>query len=44
MKIPRINHVRINVNDLPAAKAFVLDLGLELRDVLAPAVEHTGVL
>ncbi len=44
MKIPHIDHVRINVNDLPAAKAFFLDLGLELRGILVPAVEHTGVL
>ncbi len=31
MKIERIDHVSINVNDLPAAKAFFLDLGLELQ-------------
>lgn len=30
MKIRRIDHVGINVNDLPAAKAFFLDFGLEL--------------
>lgn len=30
MKIQRIDHVGINVNDLPAAKAFFLDLGLEM--------------
>ncbi len=31
MKIERIDHVGINVNDLPAAKAFFLDFGLELQ-------------
>ena len=31
MKVHRIDHVSINVNDLPAAKAFFLDLGLELQ-------------
>src|SRR5690242_19263004 len=31
MKIQRIDHVSINVNDFPAAKAFFLDLGLELQ-------------
>jgi len=30
MKIHRIDHVGIIVNDLPAAKAFFLDLGLEV--------------
>jgi catechol 2,3-dioxygenase-like lactoylglutathione lyase family enzyme len=30
MKVLRIDHVGIVVNDLPAAKAFFLDLGLEL--------------
>src|SRR5512141_779966 len=30
MKVHRIDHVGIVVNDLPAAKAFFLDLGLEL--------------
>lgn len=30
MKINRIDHIGIIVNDLPAAKAFFLDLGLEL--------------
>ncbi len=30
MKIRKIDHVGIIVNDLPAAKAFFLDLGLEL--------------
>ena len=30
MKIQRIDHVGIIVNDLPAAKAFFLDLGLEM--------------
>ena len=30
MKIHRIDHVGIIVNDLPAAKAFFLDLGLEM--------------
>ena len=30
MKIHRIDHVGIIVNDLPAAKAFFLDFGLEL--------------
>lgn len=30
MKINRIDHVGINVNDLAAAKAFFLDFGLEL--------------
>jgi catechol 2,3-dioxygenase-like lactoylglutathione lyase family enzyme len=31
MKIHRIDHVSINVNDLAAAKAFFLDLGLEVQ-------------
>lgn len=31
MKILNINHVGINVNDLAAAKAFFLDLGLEVQ-------------
>jgi catechol 2,3-dioxygenase-like lactoylglutathione lyase family enzyme len=31
MKIQRIDHVSINVNDLAAAKAFFLDFGLELQ-------------
>lgn len=31
MKVHRIDHVSINVNDLPAVKAFVLGLGRELR-------------
>ncbi len=31
MKVHRIDHVGINVNDLPAAKAFFLNLGLELQ-------------
>jgi catechol 2,3-dioxygenase-like lactoylglutathione lyase family enzyme len=31
MKIHRIDHVSINVNDLAAAKAFFLDFGLELQ-------------
>jgi catechol 2,3-dioxygenase-like lactoylglutathione lyase family enzyme len=31
MKVQRIDHVSVNVNDLPAAKAFFLDLGLELQ-------------
>ncbi len=30
MKVHRIDHVGIVVNDLPAAKAFFLDLGLEV--------------
>jgi catechol 2,3-dioxygenase-like lactoylglutathione lyase family enzyme len=30
MRIHRIDHVGIVVNDLPAAKAFFLDLGLEM--------------
>ena len=30
MKIQRIDHVGIIVNDLPAAKAFFLDCGLEM--------------
>ncbi|MFC7320028.1 VOC family protein [Halobacillus campisalis] len=30
MKIHRIDHVGVIVNDLPAAKAFFLDLGLEV--------------
>jgi catechol 2,3-dioxygenase-like lactoylglutathione lyase family enzyme len=30
MKLLRIDHVSINVTDLPAAKAFFLDLGLEI--------------
>lgn len=30
MKINRIDHVGVVVNDLPAAKAFFLDLGLEV--------------
>ena len=31
MKIHRIDHVGIIVNDLPAAKAFFLDFGLEVQ-------------
>jgi catechol 2,3-dioxygenase-like lactoylglutathione lyase family enzyme len=31
MKIHRIDHVGIIVNDLAAAKAFFLDFGLELQ-------------
>src|SRR5437879_12521372 len=31
MKIHRIDHVGIIVNDLPAAKAFFLDFGLEIQ-------------
>lgn len=31
MKVHRIDHVGVIVNDLPAAKAFFLDLGLELQ-------------
>ncbi|MEK5174524.1 VOC family protein [Heyndrickxia sp. FSL W8-0496] len=31
MKINRIDHVSINVNDLSEAKAFFLNLGLEVR-------------
>lgn len=31
MKINRIDHVSINVNDLSKAKAFFLDLGLEVH-------------
>ncbi len=31
MKIHRIDHVSVNVNDLPAARAFFLDLGLEVE-------------
>lgn len=31
MKLPNINHVGIIVNDLDAAKAFFLDLGLEVQ-------------
>jgi catechol 2,3-dioxygenase-like lactoylglutathione lyase family enzyme len=31
MKIHKIDHVGIVVNDLPAAKAFFLDLGLQLQ-------------
>lgn len=31
MKIQRIDHVGVVVNDLAAAKAFFLDLGLELQ-------------
>ncbi|MGE7925890.1 VOC family protein [Viridibacillus arvi] len=31
MKINRIDHVSINVNDLSEAKAFFLDLGLEVE-------------
>jgi len=30
MKIHRIDHVGVIVNDLPAAKAFFLDFGLEM--------------
>lgn len=30
MKIHRIDHVGVNVDDLPAAKAFFLDFGLEV--------------
>ena len=31
MKVHRIDHMGIVVNDLPAAKAFFLDLGLKLQ-------------
>ncbi len=31
MKIHRIDHVGIIVNDLPAAQAFFLDFGLEMQ-------------
>jgi catechol 2,3-dioxygenase-like lactoylglutathione lyase family enzyme len=31
MKVHRIDHVSIIVNDLPAAKAFFLDFGLEVQ-------------
>ena len=31
MKIKRIDHVSINVNDLSEAKAFFIDLGLEVQ-------------
>lgn len=31
MKIDRIDHLSINVNNLSEAKAFFLDLGLELQ-------------
>ncbi len=31
MKINKIDHVSINVNDLSGAKAFFLDLGLEVQ-------------
>ena len=31
MKINRIDHVSINVNDLAEAKTFFLDLGLEVH-------------
>ena len=31
MNIPRIDHVGIIVNDLPAVKAFFLDLGFEVQ-------------
>jgi catechol 2,3-dioxygenase-like lactoylglutathione lyase family enzyme len=31
MKVHRIDHVSVNVDDLPAAKAFFLDLGLEVQ-------------
>ncbi len=31
MKIHRIDHVGVVVNDLPAAKAFFLDFGLEVQ-------------
>ncbi|MBB3128210.1 catechol 2,3-dioxygenase-like lactoylglutathione lyase family enzyme [Paenibacillus rhizosphaerae] len=31
MKVQKIDHVGINVNDLSAAKAFFLDIGFEVR-------------
>ena len=31
MKVNKIDHVSINVNDLSAAKAFFLDIGFEVR-------------
>lgn len=31
MKVRRIDHIGINVNDLPAATGFFLDLGLEVE-------------
>ncbi len=35
MRIHRIDHVGVIVNDLPAAKAFFLDFGLELQEEAA---------
>jgi catechol 2,3-dioxygenase-like lactoylglutathione lyase family enzyme len=32
MMAKKVDHVGINVDDLPAAKAFFLDLGLEVQD------------
>ncbi len=31
MKVRRIDHIGINVDDLPAAKAFFVDLGLDVQ-------------
>lgn len=31
MKVNRIDHVSINVNNLSEAKAFFLDIGLEVK-------------
>ncbi|MHB8072513.1 VOC family protein [Desulfosporosinus fructosivorans] len=50
MKINRIDHVSVNVNDLSAAKGFFLDLGLEVQgewemegEWLGPVVGLTDV-
>lgn len=42
MKINRIDHVGINVNDLVAAKAFFLELGLEVAGEMAVEGEWVG--
>lgn len=43
MKLQKMDHVSINVNDLPAAKAFFVDLGLEVQgewDAEGPWLDH----
>jgi catechol 2,3-dioxygenase-like lactoylglutathione lyase family enzyme len=47
MTLPNINHIGITVNDLDAAKAFFLELGLEVQgegEVSGPLVDRvTGL-
>jgi catechol 2,3-dioxygenase-like lactoylglutathione lyase family enzyme len=43
MKIRRIDHVGIIVDDLPAATAFFLDLGLEVDKVWRSLVKYNAM-